>query len=170
MASLCGCSSQQKPPEFKVNTLELYLSRASFSGRDFEQYKIIDDDLFFECGVVKRGRHQVKDETFTKLSAAALTDLPALVWKLAQACDELKYPFEEPGQSRNMFDPGQVSFSAELPDQKLMVKTSLDSLIDPSNRARAALFELIALVRSFPQDPPCGSTQFYGLPRAAAKP
>ena len=174
VAALCGWSSMQAaepmPPEFKINTLELYLSRASLSGADFEQYKIIDDDLFFECGVVKRGRHQAKDESFTKLSAASMADFPALVWKLAQADEELEHPFEEPGQSRDMFDPGQVLLSAELPNRKLTIKTSVDGVIDPMNRGQIALFELIALMRGLPETPPCGLAQFYGLPRAAAKP
>ncbi len=65
--------------------------------------------MFSECGQIKRGRHTAKSQELTVLSACAAAELNRAVWKLNQAMRRSKSTFQEPGQSRTMFDPGRLN-------------------------------------------------------------
>jgi len=153
------------PTDFPLKSLEVYLSRASLSGVDFEQYKISGETLFFECGILKRGHHQVKGELVEKLKARQRQELASKTWGLSQSLTGLKEPFEKPGQSRNMFDPGRISVLAELPNRKIEIESSLDSIASPQNRAQTATLRLVGFVRGLVSNEPCGLRDFYDIPK-----
>lgn len=164
---ITGCSSfKSSEPSDKVSEsnstlpteFELYLSRSSFSGSEFEQYKYWDGKLFNECGDLRRERHQAKEQQITGLTPQARLQLESALLKLEQSAQ-----YKQPAKNASFSEPGQISLTMRWSDlSKTKISTSLDSISEPSTEPERKLNALVKTVRSLAKQK-CGNKMFYGL-------
>lgn len=147
------------PEPEAIEALQIYAARASFSSKDFEQYSLVGDDLYVECGEIFQGENanaeqhyfsiekeerELLETQIAYLRSAALTSLP------------------EPGNVSSMFDEGQFVLAARQ-KSPLKIETTFDAITNRNTKAGRSLYELYSVLRSIPDNPPCGRKSFYGV-------
>lgn len=171
----CSLSTPKAEGNVQVQELSLFMSRKSLSGTEFEQYKLgAGGDLFVECGKILGGRYI---PTFQKMSALSPESQKQVNQALSIAVSTEKYKkgaFDKPGANSSFFDPGKFELSfagsvapaTELQTLSGEVKTSLDSITEPSSVTEKELLKLAAAIRTGVNfyDPICNHREFYGVP------
>jgi hypothetical protein len=166
-AVVLGCSATSTPPApvGSVRSLELFLSRASLFGAEFEQFSLAGDKLFFECGSLERGRFIGRHQGVTELTPERLAELTSATYAVHRIVAEKSPTFADPGTNRSMFDPGQFTLKAELADGALEVKTSLDTVVNRPALPEEKLSNLARTLRGATSGG-CATASFFGLSRA----
>lgn len=170
-ALLSGCifgGSKPAGAPIEPESVELYLSRATLVDTDFEQYKLTGSRLFYECGKVQGGRQAPQKQNVIKLDPHELEELYGLATEVAAFANNYELVLDEPGASRNMFDPGQFLLKLEGQTGSLPIRTSLDSVTTDSKTSTTLLKKLGAALRAnvlqnIPEQSICGKRKFYDL-------
>ena len=158
----------QIPDDYKLSSIDLYVSRASFQNASFEQFKVANDRLFAECGRIAGGRQFAQYQGIAKLSEDDVNVLRSAAFQLAQFEKQHTLNLDQPGQSDSMFDPGQYILTLESKDGKSQIKTTLDSVTVPNKSSTKLLYELadrirlVAMERA-PSATLCGNRSFFDL-------
>lgn len=144
----------------------LLLQRSSLTSRDFESYKTVPTGVFIECGVILRGRPEVRFQRIESPDSAALEETKRLAQEIIISYRDVDPRSIDPeGSSAGFTDPGSFILSASDGDAKMHLATSVDWV----ERRRGALATLVnrfaQAVRRLPSKPPCGSVEFYGIGR-----
>lgn len=163
----CASSPAPLPPDAAVRSLELFLSRASLFGTEFEQYSLADDKLFYECGSIERGRFIGRHQGVVALEPERLAAVTTAAYAVERTVTAGSPTLAEPGTNRSMFDPGQYTLTARLSDGEaaLNVRTSLDAVVNKGSAQNERLERLAALIRGGATGA-CAQPTFFGLTRA----
>lgn len=156
------------PEAFAVDGLELYLSRASLMQTDFEQYKLANDQLFFECGEIRRGRHLAKEQSFSPVSETVSAALRSQAWEVLDQTKRARSKFDDPGGTGSMFASGVLKLQIDAGTDRYTVHTSLDSISEPKKGSERAVLKLVEQLRGRASGAHCGAPQFYGIIQAPA--
>lgn len=147
------------------------MSRGSLTGTDFEQFKLLEGgQLFVECGVAKGGRFIPSYQTLDTLSPNNRASVEEQISVLLSTSTYRNNAFDSPGKSNSLFDPGKFELSfrmAERGERKAIdIKTSLDAVSDPTDKAEQALLKIAKLFREgvSTTDALCKNRDFYGIP------
>lgn len=166
----CGSSSSLSPssPPPNVESLELYLSRASFTGAEFEQFKFSNGRLFAECGKVAGGRQAAQYQDFHKLSAEQNQAINKRAQEALQFALNHELKLDDPGKSQSMFDPGQYNLHITSSAGPTNIQTSLDAIVAASKTSEENLRLLAKELREVamqysPSSKLCGNVSFYDL-------
>jgi len=168
LATVVGCGATPTPPPpppGSVRSIDLFLSRASLFGTEFEQFSLAGDKLFFECGSLERGRFIGRHQGVTELSSERLADVASATDAVHRIVVDKSPTFAEPGTNRSMFDPGQFTLKAELADAAFEVKTSLDTVVNKPSLPEEHLSKLARTLRGATSGA-CATPSFFGLSRA----
>jgi hypothetical protein len=167
LLALSGCSalwsSAPKTPAPPVQSIELYLSRGSSQGSDFEQFKLSGDSLYKECGPIKRGRQYAAEQEVVPLPSEYRPLIDEAAAAVISALSVPNTVLAKPGASSGIFDPGEISLALKTEQTKVKVATSLDTVSDPDGPTEEKILKLVKLVRTAAGLPFCGTTQFYGI-------
>ena len=158
-----GNSPLEMPADFKLDSLDLYVSRASLGRVEFEQYKLAGRVFFHECGEIKNGRHFAREQEAETLAEENRTAVLQAAWKVRRDLEENSRDFDPPGENASPFDPGKFLLRFEAGGGQSEVKTSLDSITLPDDPNHQQLSELALAIRRSAGQAPCGNRQFYGL-------
>lgn len=162
---LSACSSGSvKPPVSNLSELELYMVRPSLTMVEFEQYKLFDNSLFYECGKLNGSRHVTSEENIRELTPAELTDLNDIIGRYSVERATSKVDYDKPGKNRGFSDPGTFTLSVKSEPQ-IQVRTAFDSINKPKSKVEFLLQKLALKIRSL-AGKPCGNVTFYGLGRS----
>ena len=173
-AVLSGCSYIMGSPvdqnEMAKNILsvEVYLARASLFETEFEQFKIIDNQLYIECGEIRRGRQRPQYQSIIDLDSDTRG---ALIERTAQFYYEFKTTqptLEEPGDLSNFADDGQLYLTINGSDDDIEVRTAFDPVVYSNGRVQSLLSRLLKELRDVAKSNTegntlCGNVTFYGL-------
>jgi len=164
----CSSSNIAPPSDFKIDSMEAYLSRASLERTNFEQFKVIDQDLVRECGEIRRGRHVTGEQDILTISEEDLNVLRQKVWALTTLPDLTNHNWAQSGRNRNLFDPGQLRLSLVHSSGGTNLSTSLDSISEPKGAPEQALLALVESLRSIGSKSHglkahCGYKEFFGI-------
>ena len=136
----------QSPP-LVLEGFELYLSRASLKGADFEHYRVSQNAAYCECGALTRGRAIPSEQKIFNPTAAYNNALQSSGSALSSYILEKNPKFDPPGDTRSPFNPGEVRLTIDLKDKHIEVLTTLDSLAPPSSKATSLLREFVEYAR-----------------------
>ena len=142
-----------------IKALQLYTARASLTDKSFEQYSLVKNQLYFECGQIHRKRNAVAEQKTETLSEEQLKELGVLLALVEQSPREV---LPEPGHVDSMFGDGKFLLDAQY-EQSLKVETELDEVSNKGSNAARALHNLYSFLRGIPQVAPCGKKSFYGV-------
>ena len=171
--ALSGCffsdTSLSNPPTVNVS-YELYMARASLTGTEYEQYKLLPMGIYQECGIIRRGRSVVTQQGILTLPQSARADMTMLISALSERM--LSNPPEhmpEPGNNADMFDPGKFLLTGFADGKPLSIKTSFDAVVNGSSEMEQVMARLAETARGISEEPPCKNTEFFGLQRRTPK-
>lgn len=145
-------------------SIELYVSRSNMADTEFEQYKVSAGRLFAECGKIKAGRYVPIEQESDEVEADLAGQIGEAVQGVLSADAELEHPYDEPGSNRSMMDPGQLYLTLAFGEEVKSIKTSLDSVSEPTGSRERKLLKLLRLMRGASGEPLCGNREFYGVP------
>lgn len=160
----CGVSNQPTPEKQaeKLTSFELYLFRSNMlDAPGFEQYTLQGEDLFYECGQVRRGRHLAETQDLKKLNQNEVNSLSSSAKELAANYSK-DDKFEQPGGKNHFFDHGALTLQLSVPTKEVEIKTSLDSIATPSNQREKMVQRFVESVRGVAGSV-CGNNEFFGL-------
>jgi hypothetical protein len=170
IATLAGCSWWQSEPPPAAGSdvsFDLYLSRASLNGAEFEQYKLLPIGVFAECGTLHRGRQESRVQSIYPVDDATRAALRNTASKIFLRMQRQPAPsLDAPGDNANPFDPGKYLLTVKSGSLKIDAKTSLDSVVHPNSVTQELLQQLAALSRGSVDGTPCGNAEFYGLAKS----
>ena len=146
----------------KIDSIELFMSRASASSQDFEQLKLSNNQLYKECGPINRGRFAPLSQEFVTIERARNQELLDLAANLSDFVRTHGSSFEKPGTNKSFADPGQVLITLEGAPN-LEIKASLDSISNAKNPAESKVKKLVESMRGAAGGTLCGNQQFYGI-------
>ena len=158
-----SASSNESPTA--INSIELYMSRASLlANPEFEQYKLVGDKLFGECGRIKAGRHYAVDQNVSTLLPEKRTELAALS---AEVLDSIKdeASFRPPGKNAHFADPGKLTIKIKSADESYKLESSLDGIATGSGSDRDRVLHLVEAMRGATTQELCHNPNFYGIKR-----
>jgi hypothetical protein len=161
-----GCSLSPQPPDpstIPLRSVALYYHRGGSLGADFEQFKLNDKKLFFECGAVSGGRHAAKEQRVIDIDASRFDRIKSESWQVRRYVVDLHAQFKAPGASTSIFYPGKLSLVLQFEDGVQKVDTSFDSIANGTEGREAVVKALVHSLRTAAGDSLCGKTAFYGL-------
>lgn len=152
----------------RIRSLDLYISRASFSHADFEQFKFLDDKLFAECGKIAGGRQAVRYQNLSRLKPEEIAELKKYSENIIEFNSKHELNLDEAGSSRTMFDPGQFNLKILSTQGNTDIKTSLDSVTGATKTSEDNLKKLAVALRDIsirysPSSNLCGNRKFHDL-------
>lgn len=164
-----GCSNRTvtalpEPIGREIEYIELYMSRASSSGTEFEQYKVSPGGIYMECGDIYRGRPTPVTQDFKNSSPELLNSLTPLAEDIISTMKKDPQKLEAPGKSNSMFDPGILNLSIGIGNDKLDLHTSVDAAVNAINPLERKIKRLIQTIRNRLGNSDCGKNDFYGIP------
>jgi hypothetical protein len=167
---MSGCGSTAPTPTAPTDSsgpisVEVFLSRGSLNGTDFEQYKFNGPNLYYECGKIARGRYASQQQEFIAVNTETSTALSARLQDLHAIAERSPAPLDPPGKSNGMFDPGQATFAFTGSSGTKELRTSLDGIVNSASSVPGKLQRLAVALRGIPPASPCGNAEFYGLGR-----
>lgn len=167
--AIAGCTSTHVASSGTVDSLDLYLARASLLQVDFEQYKLNGSRLYSECGQIRNGRHITLDQQFATIEPAQKDLLAQQVFNLSQRHTGRKRSLPPPGDARGFADPGQIFLQMQVNGEKTELRTSVDDISDPKTIEAGAVKALAVQIRALTASAPatgrtCGYGSFYGIP------
>jgi hypothetical protein len=171
--TLSGCffseSPLSNPPAVNVS-YELYMARASLTGTEYEQYKLLPMGLYHECGLIRRGRSVVTQQGILTLPQSARSEMATLISGLSERV--LSNPPDHmpaPGNNADMFDPGKYLLTGFVDGKPLSIKTSFDAVVNGGSEMEQVMARLAETARGVSETPPCKNIEFFGLQRRAPK-
>jgi len=171
--SCCGISfsflndKSENPADSRIKSVDLYISRATHSRTEFEQYKVSNQRIFNECGKVFGGRQQSELQNLSQLDEVNSKEINSMAAEIIAFNTEHELNLDEPGTSTSMFDPGQFILKIQRTSETTVLKTSLDSVVGESKTSVELLKKLgkklreIALTNS--NQALCGNRRFHEL-------
>jgi hypothetical protein len=168
-----GCSQSVEStapasPEVDVSKISysLYLNRSSLSSQEFEQYKVLPQGLFAECGTVHRGRAQVREQGIQSTTIERQTHLKTMAHDILQQVNSQDAPHvDTPGTGSDFADPGKFILVVTDAQGKAEVRTSLDWVERKPTLLAQKLNAFAQELRSVSPNSPCGNGEFYGIGR-----
>jgi hypothetical protein len=160
---LAGCSSRaisNPPPDFRVESADLFLSRANLNETEFEQFKVDGSKLFVECGKIRRGRFIPQQQQVFPVTAEELAELSKRAWQVSLYKDQ---SFDEPGDNSSLIDPGQAYITLGFGNSSLEIKTSLDAVSSQTSLGETALYSFVSNMRALAGGTLCATKSFYGI-------
>jgi hypothetical protein len=130
---------------------------------DFEQYKLLGNRMYQECGVIRRGRPVPVHQQLFDISESEHEELMERTWEVLTLAHAGEAQFAAPGTSDTMFDPGKLLVSISGNGNTMKISTNLDSIIEATNSSEEAVQELARLIRALTKPAACGNPSFYGL-------
>ena len=164
-----GCFSSDTPlsdPPTTNISYELYMARASLTGTEYEQYKLLPMGMYQECGILRRGRSVVTQQDILALPQSVRGKMAALFAALSERM--LSNPPENmptPGNNADMFDPGKFLLTGFTDGKPLSIKTSFDAVVNGSSEIEQVMARLAETARGVSETPPCKNVEFFGLQR-----
>lgn len=171
--ALSGCFFSDVPlsvPPAVNFSYELYIARASLTGTEYEQYKLLPMGIYQECGLIRRGRSVVGQQGILTLPQSARAEMATLISALSERM--LSNPPEHmptPGTNADMFDPGKFLLTGYADGKPLSIKTSFDAVVNGSSELEQAMARLAETARGVSETPPCKNIEFFGLQRRTPK-
>lgn len=164
LSTLAACStSAPLTPDATVQSAELFMSRATLNDTHFEQFKVDNNRMYYECGVIRRGRFAAEEQKVAEVPAEKTEALTQVVADLMKAINESKASFEAPGVNKDLVDPGQLYLTFVTPGQEKEIKTSFDSVMTGRTIPEQKLHKVASVIRNFVGAPLCNSLNFFGL-------
>lgn len=160
---LSGCFSSTAPslpPDFKFQSIDLFLSRTNLTDTEFEQLKADHGKLFVECGKIRRGRFIPQAQNVFPLEPQIENELTQRSWNVLQFADR---QFDKPGDNSSLFDPGQATLNLVTSTSTLNLKTSLDAVSSKTGVQETAVYDLVSKMRSAAGGELCSNKTFYGI-------
>jgi hypothetical protein len=155
------------PNDQSIKSIELYISRASLSRAEFEQYKISRNRIFNECGKVYGGRQTSEQQNLVKLDDKDLSEINELAGNILAFNKKHELNLDKPGTSTSMYDAGQFNLKIQQDSGTTEIKTSLDSVTTASKTSEDNLAKLAKKLRQLALDNSnqslCGNRRFYDL-------
>jgi hypothetical protein len=170
-----ACSTNESSPSTSnqdklatIQSIDLYLSRATFSGAQFEQFKFTNGKLFAECGKIAGGRQTATYQDLRKLSSEDNFAINSKTNTLIAFASSHELKLDEPGKSSSMFDPGQYELKINSSSGSTSIKTSLDAVSTASKTSEENLRVLAKTLRDIamhhsPSSTLCGNKKFFDL-------
>ncbi len=173
LAFIAGCSFSSEAPaptapevDLSKTSYSLYLNRASLTSQEFEQYKALPQGLFMECGVVHRGRAQVREQGIQAPSAERQRVLKSMAHGILQQLSSHEAPtVDNAGTGGGLADPGKFTLLVMDGSQKAEVRTSLDWVERKQTSLSKKLNAFAQELRGVSPKSPCGNEEFYGISR-----
>lgn len=165
---LPGCSwfaAEVPVQERPLETVSVYVSRASLLQADYEQYKWTRPFVISECGSIRGGRYHQKEQHTVSVPPEREQALLRPLWELMQQLEAEQHPFAEPGKNSSLADPGQLFLEVKGPEQSLSIKTSADAASSPGTRYERLLLDVVERFRGLVPTAPCGNPTFYDIGR-----
>jgi len=145
-------------------TIELFLSRASLTSTDFEQYKLSNSSVYFECGEIRRGRFLPRQQEFIEVAPELQNEIFAAANTTLDHRTKNKYELDPPGKNKNLADPGIFTLTiVPASGEPVLLPTSLDSITERGRELERNMERLAKLMRKSAGNNVCGSPSFYGL-------
>ena len=164
---------------FDLLSLDLYIARSSLMSGDFEQFKLVGNQLFFECGQVQRATPRAAIQKLIVVDDSSASIIRERAVKLMTALSEKKEVLPAPGKLQGFSDDGQTFLTLTLGDRKEEIKTSLDCIsnadasgpynnFENSSPVKLRIRRLIvaireAVMKSSPNTTLCNGQLFYGI-------
>lgn len=160
-----GCFSSSPPASEALTVgkvgIEVYLSRAALDKVEFEQYRLVGNKLFYECGELKRGRSAPKEQNVSAPSETSQVVLSNLIDSTVKL--ETKEQLDAPGNNSDLMDPGKAFFTLDSNGTKREFKTSLDAIEEGSTETAEQLLDIVLYLRGAAKGALCGNIEFYGI-------
>ena len=122
--------------------------------------------IFSECGRLHYGRSEPISNTLISLSAEDYSQLLSLASVIVNDYSNRKPSLSEAGNSKNLFDPGEVTANFEVSGRTIEVKTSLDSVANAEKPFLKKLLELTEQTRGkISPAKLCEQSVFYKISR-----
>lgn len=151
----------------KLKSIDLYLSRASLTRTEFEQFKVSNNRLFIECGKVNGGKQAAEYQKFIDLDSSDLEEIKALSDTVVEFSRTHELMLDKPGSGSSMFDAGQFLLKIQLKDGTNELNTSLNSVTSGSKTALKNLLSLAQKIREIALEESdemlCTNRRFYEL-------
>lgn len=172
-----GCSFSSEAPaasapevDLSKTSYSLYLNRASLTSQEFEQYKALPQGLFMECGVVHRGRAQVREQGIQAPNAERQRILKSMAHGILQQFSSQEAPVvDNAGTGGGLADPGKFTLTVIDGSQKAEVRTSLDWVERKQTSFSKKLNAFAKELRGVAPKSPCGNEEFYGIGRVRSE-
>lgn len=170
-ALLCGCAMFDEAPPSTPEGLTsisytLYVSRASLTNTEFEQYKLLPAGLFSECGTIHRGRSETRQQTIEKVDSEKLVKSRELALELFETLSSGDHaPVDAPGANSGLADPGKYTLTVQVGEKRVDLKTSFDFVERQQTSLSSHAHSLTQMIRSMPSKTLCGNQDFYGIGR-----
>ncbi|MDZ4787073.1 MAG: hypothetical protein SGJ02_13455 [bacterium] len=165
-AFLPGCStnsSLSKDLESKNFIFDIVIARSSASNpADFEQYKLIKNTIFQECGNIKKGQFISKTQELATITADQRSSLLFNANNLLSVISENGNKFQAPSTKFRFFDPGVITISFSIDNSETSINTSVDSISEPSTLQEKATLKFVEEIRKLSLTK-CGNQNFYGI-------
>jgi len=169
LAMCVGCSTvESSAPAAEVSAIfyQFYLTRSSMQSTEFEQYKLTPRGLYYECGVIHRGRPEVRSQGIQVLEAERLLASRELAQKISTEMDVTPRPLlDPPGTNAGFADPGKFLLILTSGGREVEIKTSLDGVEKARRKVEAHAKSFAETVRGSIPTPLCGNHDFYGIGR-----
>ena len=164
---VAGCSaSVEAPPNeppVAFERVEVFLARAALGATYFEQYQLLPDRLFHECGRIQNGRFVADTQGVTSLTEETRADLSPTLAKAIIALKGTPPRLEEPGDNDSLFDSGQFTLTVQLPGEEQSLKTSLDEIANANSSYQRAMKAFTEQLRMSANSDLCGKKSFFGF-------
>ena len=149
-------------------TLDFYVSRATLTRTEFEQFKLNGEMLFSECGLVLGGRQSPQQNKLKRLSDEESASLLENINKVLEFSAKHNLNLDPPASSTSMFDAGQFILKISRDSGSEEIKTTLDSVVSGSKTSLENLKKLArsireAAMRSHESHTLCGNRRFHEL-------
>jgi hypothetical protein len=158
--SLFGASDEDLR---NVESVELFLSRASLGNAEFEHVKLTKGALFYECGKLQRGRYFPAEQEVVNLRASQERTVVREASAFFESYSEREWSWAPPGMNKDLTDPGEVKLLMRVEGKTVKVETSLDSIADARHRGERGLARVVRTMRGAAGGKLCGNSQFFGL-------
>lgn len=160
-ATIEGVPNEITPSE--VQSVELFLSRSAMNKTEFEQLKLTSGNLFAECGLIRAGRFYAQSQGLEPLESNDENLIKEKATHLLSLLRENKPQLDGPGNNDSMFDPGQFFLTIEGKNSQTSIKTSLDSISEPTTQSEKTLHDLATTLRGVAGSSLCSNRTFYGI-------
>lgn len=161
--SACSSTSSTVDTTDPLLSFELYYSRASINGAEFEQFKLSDNSLFFECGTIRGGRYFASEQELTSVSPELLSNLNGKANAIVKLLSMSKTELPASGSSKHLADPGEFKLLLNHKTSEHSITTAFDPIAEPSSLIERRVNEFTLLVRSVAKEGLCGNLSFFGL-------
>ena len=171
---LTGCGfinfsgdKNQQNDNLNIDSVDLYVSRASLTRTEFEQYKITKQKFYYECGKINGSMPKPEVQNVKNLSLNDYSQISKLASDIVNFQNRHELNLDKEGKSTSMFDAGQFILTISAGAKPVEIKTSLDSITSATKTSEnylkliAKKIREIALINS--GSSLCGNRKFYEL-------